>query len=44
MYQTLIAMFLSGSDTAQGFLDAEESNGHAVDNTFFKYMCGKQNL
>ena len=27
-----------GSDTAQGFIDAEEANGHAVDNTSFKYI------
>lgn len=33
-----------GSDTAQGFIDAEEANGHAVDNIFFKYMCGMQNF
>lgn len=31
---------LCGSDTAQCFIDAEETNGHGVDNTFFKYMCG----
>ena len=32
---------LSGSDTARGFVEAEEDKGNPLDNTFFKYMCGK---
>ena len=35
---------MCGSDTAQGFIDAEEANGHDVDNTYFKYMCGMHNF
>lgn len=35
---------LHGSDTAQEFIEAEEEKGHALDDTFFKYMCGKHLL
>ena len=32
---------LYGSDTAQEYVEAEEEKGHAVDDMFFRYMCGK---
>ena len=32
---------LCGSDIAQEYIEAEEEKGHAVDDMFFKYMCGK---
>ena len=31
---------LCGSNTAQEYVEAEEK-GHAVDDIFFKYMCGE---
>ena len=31
---------LAGSDTAQEFIEAEEEKGCAVDDKFFRFMCG----
>lgn len=33
---------LCGSETSQGFMEAETDRGNPLDNAFFKYMCGKQ--
>lgn len=32
---------LCGSEISQQFTAAEEEKGHALDDMFFKYMCGK---
>lgn len=31
---------LYGSDTSHEYVEAEEENGHPIDEIFFKYMCG----
>ena len=35
---------LCGSDTVQEYVEAEEERGLAMDDMFFKYMCGEFTL
>ena len=45
MYRPLIAMFCVGVILHRVLLmPRKKTNGHGVDNIFFKYMCGMQNF